>query len=441
MLTRERTGTIFKLAFPVSIALSSTLVMSLIDLAMVGSLGNHAIAAVGLSVFSNTLALAFVMGLSPAIQGLVARRKGEGSTEKKCLPLNGGLLMALIVGIPLTAICYAATPWLFTLISSDPEVTRIGVPFLRTLYLGIVAVGMNVAFKGHWYGMERPNVYMLIVLFMNVLNILGNFALIFGRFGAPALGATGAALSTVISLWVGVLINFALSTALFRRDGFLSARPAGSLLLRIFKIGLPATVQEFFYTAGYIVFLWLIGQVGTVELAAANVLVRIMMVLLILAISLGAASATLVSRTVGQGDPAGAAQWGWDAGKLGVIGITLLGLPLLIFPSRFLAIFLRDPHAIAIAIIPLQIVAATAGLGSLIYIFAHTLYSVGDGNRVVLISFTTQWLFFLPAVWFVGPYLNYGLLQIWLVQMVYGLIATVLITSIWADGKWKKIKI
>lgn len=283
--------------------------------------------------------------------------------------------------------------------------------------------------------------FMIIVLFMNCLNFAGNWVLISGRYGVPAMGATGAAMSTVISLYVGVLINFVLIYSRYRSEGFLSAKPPRALLVRIFRLGLPATMQEFFFSAGYIVFFWMIGQIGTAELAAANVLIRITMVLVLLAMSLGTASATLVSKTVGAGDPAGAAEWGWDAGKLGVIGITLLGLPLFFFPKRCLSVFLSHPHTIQLAIIPLRMVAATTGLGSLIYIFAYTLYSVGDGNRVIRVSFATQWLIFLPAVWFVGPYLHYGLLQIWLVQMVYGTIATAWIVAIWADGRWKKIKI
>jgi Na+-driven multidrug efflux pump len=185
----------------------------------------------------------------------------------------------------------------------------------------------------------------------------------------------------------------------------------------------------------------MVGQVGTAELAAANVLTRITMVLSLFAMSLGIASATLVSRTAGQGDLDGAAEWGWDAGKLGVIAITLLGLPIFLFPEWCLSLFLANPKTIAMAVIPLRMVAATTGAGSLIYIFAYTLFSVGDGNRVLMISFSTQWIVFLPAVWIVGPYLKYGLLQIWLVQMVYGALATVLITAIWADGRWKKIRI
>jgi putative MATE family efflux protein len=415
--------------------------MSLIDLAMVGGLGNYAIAAVGLSTFCHSLVLAFVLGITPAVQGIVARRRGEGSKEPLCLPLNAGLSLAFVIGLPLTIVCYIFTPFLFSLISSDPRVTVVGIPFLRTLYTAIVATGMHAAFKGYWAGVERPKLYMYIVLFMNVLNFTGDYVLIYGRWGFPRFGATGAALSTVISLWVGIVINFALIYAKYRKDGFLTAKPPRQLLTRIVQLGMPATMQEFFYSAGYITFFWIVGQVGTAELAAANVLVTITLVLVLMAMSLGSASATLVAKSVGEGDPTGAARWGWDSGKLGVIGITLLGSPLFLFPQRFLSIFLSDPHTIQMAVIPLRLVAATTGVGSLIYIFAYTLYTVGDGNRVIMISFSTQWLFFLPVTWLVGPYLKYGLLQIWLVQLAYGAIATTLIVSIWAGGRWKTIQV
>lgn len=441
MLTVERVKTISTLAFPISIALSSALVMSLIDLAMVGRLGYAAIGAVGLSVFSYNVVLVFVAGLDTAIQGLVARRIGEGSTEPRCLPLNGGLLIALVVGAPLTLICYLFSPFFFSFMSSDPEVLRVGTPFLRTLYLGIVAVGMNGAFKGYWAAVEKPRIYMSIVLFMNCLNILINYILIFGHFGAPALGATGAAIGTVSSLFAGVIINFAIGFLHCRKDGFLSAMPQRAVLKRVFKLALPVALQGFFFSASHLVYLWLVGQVGTAELAAANVLIRTSLVLMIVATSLGVAAATLVSKTAGEGDFTDAAQWGWDSGKLGVIGITLLGLPLVLFPRLFLSIFISDAHTMSIALIPMQLVGATAGIASVIWIFAYTLYALGDGNRVALVSLGMQWIFFLPLVWFVGPYLHHGLLQIWLVNTVNGALVAVFITAFWADGKWKKIRI
>jgi multidrug resistance protein, MATE family len=441
MISRTRIASIFKLAFPVTIALSTTLVMSLIDLAMVRPLGSQATAAVGLSVFSNTLILAFVVGIGPAVQGLVARRRGEGSPEPECLPLNAGLLMALIVGLPLTIFGYGFAPFFLSLISSDAEVTKIAIPFLRTLYTAIIATGMNTAFKGYWTGIERPNVYMATVLVMNALNFIGDYVLVLGRFGAPAMGATGAAFSTAASLYIGVIINFVLVWRHFRKDGFMTLRPDRSVLVRILKLGVPATMQEFLFSAGYLVFFWLVGEIGTAELAALNVLVRISLVLSVLSMAVGSASATLVAKHLGEGDPAGAAQWGWDSGKLGFSVITLIGVPLVLFPTFFLSIFLSNPDTIAIAVIPWQLQTGTAGLASLIYVFAYTLMSVGDGNRVAMVSFATQWLFFLPAVWVVGPHLRYGLLQISLVDLAYGVLATTLITALWAEGRWKRIKI
>jgi MATE family multidrug resistance protein len=441
MLTRQRVATIFNLTYPTLIALSTALSMSLVDLAMVQPLGIHATAAVGLAVFSNGLILAFVAGIAPAVQGLVARRRGQGSTEARCLPLNAGLLAAVVVGVPLTILVQIFTPSFFSLVSSDAAVTKIGIPFLRMLYAGLIAQGLNGAFRGHWTGMEKPRVYMWIVVVLNVLNLFGNFVFIHGRFGAPALGATGAALSTTLSLHVGLILNFVMTYRRYARDGFLRVLPDRVLLKRIFKLGMPATMQDFFFSLGYLVFFWIVGQIGTAELAATNVLARIAMVLGLLAMSLGVASATLVSRTVGEGDLEGAAQWGWDAGKLGVIAISLLGVPLLLFPEQCLSLFLSDPRAVEIAISPLRMTAALMGLGSLMYIFAYTLYTIGDGNRVILISFSTQWLVFLPAAWFVGAYLKYGLFEIWIVQQLYGGLATLLVTAVWMQGRWKRLKI
>lgn len=437
----DRVKIISRLAFPISVALSLTITMALVDLAMVGQLGNHAIAALGLAVFTNTLLLAVVAGIAPAVQGIVARRIGQGSTEPRCLPLNGGLLIAVVVGLPLTIVCYSFSPAYFSVISSDPQVTGIGVPYLRILSLAVIAVGMNNAFRGHWAARERTNTYMLVVLTMQCLNAFLDYTLIFGHFGAPALGATGAAIATATSLYVGVLINLTMTSVRFRKDGFLRARPAKSLMVQIGKLGIPVALQELFFAIGFIVFLWLVGQVGTAELAAANVLSRLSMLLVLPAAALGMASATLVSKAVGQGDLAAASRWGWDSAKLGVVVITLMGLPLLLFPEAFLSIFLTNAATVSMAVIPLRMLAAGTGVASLIYVFTYTLFSVGDGNRVLIVSLTTQWLFFLPAVWVVGPYLQYGLLQIWLVQAAYAAIATALLTGLWADGTWKKVRL
>ena len=138
-----------------------------------------------INVFCNTLVTAFLVGVAPAVQGLVARRRGERAKELKCRPLNAGLVAAVLLGVPLTIAGWFFAPAFLSAINHDPRVVHAGIPFLRTLYLGLVASGMGLAFKGHWNGMERPKIYMGIVLFVNVLNFLGDYVLIQGRWGFP----------------------------------------------------------------------------------------------------------------------------------------------------------------------------------------------------------------------------------------------------------------
>jgi putative MATE family efflux protein len=441
MITRDRLAVILKLALPITAGLSTSLIMSTVDLAMVGRLGNSAVAAVGLAGFSFSLIAAFVSGVGPAVQGIVARRMGEGSTAPKCLPLNAGLLLVLAIGLPVTFLCYWLTPWIFSKVSSDPEVVTQGVPYLRALLIGLAAKGLDSAFEGYWMGTGRTQVYMLNILCVNALHIVLNYMLIFGHWGAPALGATGAGIASTVSLFVSAITYTVITFLSYRREGFLMAKPGSELVVRMVQIGLPAMFEGAFFSLGFVAYYVIVGRVGTAALAATNVLVRVSLLFVLFAQALGTASATLVSRTLGQGDPAGAAQWGWDIAKITVVWITLLGLPLVLFPHWGLAIFLDDPATIAVATIPAQLTGAFTGIVSLIYIFATTLVSLGDGKRVLIVSFSTQWAFFLPAVWIVGLLLDGGLLGISLVETAYGLIATALITSIWSDGRWKKIRI
>lgn len=440
MITRRRFAVILKLALPITAGLSSSVTMNAVDLAMVGTLGNATIAAVGLGAFGFALFAAFLAGIEPAVQGMVARRAGERSAAPACAPLNGGLVLVAAIGVPLSILCYRLSSTFLSLVSSDPRVIHSGVPYLQALFIGLTAQGIDSAFQGFWTGMGRAKVYMIIAVCANCLHILLNYTLIFGHFGAPALGATGAGIATTASTCASALIYAAVTFASYRSEGFLTARPGAALIGRLAEMGVPSMFEQAFFSLGFMAYYWIVGRVGTAVLAATNVLVRVSMLFLPFAQALGIAASTLVPKALGEGNPADATQWGWDIGKIAVTWITLLGLPLVVFPHACLSIFLHDPRTIQMATIPAQLTGAFTGIVSLIYVFATTLVSLGDGKRVLIVSFSTQWAFFLPAVWVVGMILNGGLLGISIVETVYGLIATAFITSLWVDGKWRAIK-
>lgn len=441
MIKTSRLRTILQLAMPVTAGLFSTFLMAMVDLAMVGKIGIAAVAAVGVAGFTYTLVAAMMSGMTPAVQGIVSRRLGEGSHEPLCEPLNAGLLISLVVGLPVAAMCFLLVPSYFRFISPDPAVVREGVPFLSALFVGMVATGLNAAFHGFWAGVGRTKVYMLNIIATNLLNIFLNYSLIYGNFGFPALGTLGCGIATTTSAFFGTFLYFIVTYVNYRGEGFLSNRPTKAGVLRMLNIGVPAVMETALFSLGFLVFYWIVGRMGTPELAASNVLVRLTIITDLFGTALGVAAITLIQRSLGEGNASEAERWGWDIAKIGVVWITLLGTPILLFPREVLGIFLSDPYTLEIAVLPAQITAACLGLASLIMIFATTLISLGDGKRVLLVSFTMQWLIYLPGVWIVGVMMQGGLMGITYVQLVYGVLAVVFIMSLWMGGRWKTLKI
>jgi len=191
---------------------------------------------------------------------------------------------------------------------------------------------------------------------MNVLNFAGDYVLIFGRFGAPAMGATGAAFRRP-SHCSRRHHQFCTYLAPFPKGRLHESMPDKSVLMRIFKLGAPATRQEFFFSAGISYFFWLVGEIGTAEFAALNVLVRSRWSCRSL-MAVGSASATLVARKRGRRRSCRARN-GVGFGKIGFLLITLLGLPLVLFRNsscRF-----SFPPTIEIAVISVATADSTAG--------------------------------------------------------------------------------
>ncbi|MEQ9325530.1 MAG: MATE family efflux transporter, partial [Polyangiaceae bacterium] len=194
------------LALPIMGGMVSQNVMNLVDTAMVGSQGKAALAGVGLSSFVAFMSQAFIMGLSSGVQAMAARRLGEGRDTQTAVPLNGGLLIAVAFGLPVTLALFFLAPHLYPYLNDDPKVIAEGVPYLQARLCAITAVGMNFAFRGYFNGVNQSQIYMRSLIVMHVCNLALNYTLIFGHFGAPALGAAGAGVGTAIATYIGTLV-------------------------------------------------------------------------------------------------------------------------------------------------------------------------------------------------------------------------------------------
>ncbi len=416
-------------------------VLNLVDTAMVGFLGNAALAAVGIGGFALFMFQALILGISIGVQAMAARRKGEGNLQQTALPLNAGLLLVVLIAPVWSLLLFFLVPELYPFLNSDPDVIVQGVPYLQARVLAIVFIGMNFAFRGYWNGVDLSRLYMSTLVIMHASNIVLNYILIFGKFGAPALGATGAGIASALSTIIGSSIYILLGFRFARENGFLHGLPSREQVVSLVRLSLPNGIQQLFFAAGLTALFWIIGQVGTAELAAANVMVNVMLVALLPSLGLGLASATLVGQALGRGDAADAAQWAWDVVKIGVVAMLLLGTPMWLVPDLILAGFLHDPATIEIARLPMRIMGITMLFEALGMVLMNSLLGAGDTRRVMVVTIALQWLLFLPAAYLVGPVLGYGLLGIWILQGLYRVTQAGVFSTLWLRGQWKGISV
>ncbi len=444
MLAKERIKRILTLALPVITGMVSQNVLNLVDTAMVSRLdhSNAALAAVGYGGFALFVAQSIILGLSTGVLAAAARRKGEGRHGETAYFLNGALLIVALVAPIITGLLIYAIPHLYPFINHDPAVIALGVPYLQIRALGIVFVAMNFSFRGYWSAVDLTRLYMVTLILMHALNILLNYILIFGHFGAPALGIRGAAIASVIALGFGSSLYFLFGLRYAREFGFLRKLPSRADLKRLIQISLPSGVQQMFFSAGFLAMFWIIGKVGTAEVAAANVLINLMLVALLPGMGLGLAAATLVGQALGGKDVEAAARWAWDVVKIAVIGLTLLGLPMVIMPRSILtSIYTLDEHTLELALWPLRLVGLSMIFEAVGTILQNALLGAGDTRRVMKIAIFNQWCLFMPLAYLIGPVLGHGLTGIWFLQVGYRVLQAGVFSVFWVRRDWARVTI
>ena len=428
------------LALPVLLGSLSLNALNLIDTAMVGTLGSAALAATGIGMFANLMLVNALTGISTAVQAMTARRLGGRLETVTCLPLNGGLLLVCCVALPLSLVAYQLVPVVFPLLNGDNAVFIEGMPYLQTLVVALLPAGCNAALRGFWNGLGRTTVTMAVLMLMVVVNILLNYAFIFGNWGAPAMGTTGAGFASLLAACSGTLAYVLLVLILRPGQGFLRRLPEAAALATLLRLAVPAGVRGVFLIAGYLAFFWLAGLAGTEILAVSNVLFRIFVFVLLPALAIGTAAATLVGQSLGRKEPEQAARWGWLAARFGMIILLLPALPMIFLPDLLLGIFLHDPALLATARLPLQLLGLTACLAGLEPIFRLALLGAGESKRIMVWTVLLQWGLFLPAVW-LAVQQSSGLLALWLLQIAWSLLSVVVYALLWRAGKWQSIRV
>lgn len=288
------------LAWPVVLARSSQSVIGFCDALMVASLGEAALAATTMGALNAFFLVILPMGMVYIVQSFASQLQGKGDITGARRYGWYGLIASGLVGL-LAIACAPFTEPVLGLLGHKPDVHTLMAEYITIRLFG-VAAGLGIEALGTWYaGMGNTRLQMIAGMVAMVVNVFLNWVLIYGHLGAPAMGVRGAALASVIAMWV----SFALLAALFVRQwgtervrGPLALR--GAEMLRMLRFGIPNGVNWFLEFAAFLLFLnVVVADLGTVALAAMTVVIQINSVSFMPAFGLASAGAILAGQAIG----------------------------------------------------------------------------------------------------------------------------------------------
>jgi MATE family multidrug resistance protein len=405
------------LAIPVAIAELGWMLMTVVDTAMVGHLSALAIAATGLGGVLYTTIVLFGFGLLLSMDPLVAQAYGRGDMRDCHHTLHQGVFLSLALTLPLMALTYLL-PSVLLHWNVNPTVTQAAAPFIRILALGTLPLLLYACLRRYLQALHLVRSIMVALLTANLLNAVGDWALIYGHLGLPALGIVGAAWATNLSrvylmLYLAVVI---LLQEQKHHTGLLRQLPRLDFvrLRQMLHLGLPASGQILLEMGAFAAATVLIGRLSAVALAAHQIVLNCATLTYSVPLGIGSATAVGVGHAIGRKDFASAVRTGWLGIALGAACMSLSAALLFLFPRPILHIYTNDARVIAVGSGLLLIAAFFQLFDGIQTVTTGALRGAGDTHSSMLLNLLCYWVIGVPLGAALGLGWGHGVYGFWI---------------------------
>ncbi len=441
-------GELLTVAYPLILSTASNTVMQFINRVFLAHYSPDALAACvpgGLLAF---IFGCFFIGTAIYTNAFVSRYHGKGKTASVSVAVWQGIWLGLTSGIILLAL----TPLGFCIINHSGHAGSVIVLEKQYFFIlnagGVIAI-TNTALSAFFTGRGKTKVPMAVNIAGNALCVLLSWLLIFGAGPLPALGIRGAGFAAVAGQLLMLALYLKLIFSPYNRRRYRTARLVGlhkGMFFRLIKYGAPNGIGFFLDVASFGAFIFIIGGLDKISLAASNIIASINMIAFMPVIGLGLAALTLVGKYIGMKKPDVSVRVSYNAAKLAALYTLGLGILFAAVPGLFVNIFGSGNSAEYAEILArsrpvMKVLAVFVFFDAIGMIFADVLRGAGDTRFQMLGGSAAAWLLFVPGVWYITHRAGGELIHAWIWGGFYVFLLSVFFTLRFRSGLWRKIDI
>lgn len=431
---------VIDLAWPTAVAMLGDTAMGLVDTKLVSGLGSNALGGVGVATTIMWLNYSIVFGLMRGVKVRTAHAVGEGREQDGLAYVRAGVLMALLCGVSIWLFSRDAT-WAFTRLGIDPAAVPYARDFLAARTWGAVSICLISAFVQYRQGAGDARMPMMAGLLANSVNAPLAWALIYGKFGLPALGVRGAGYATATAETVEALF-LAWVVLRARRDMQRAGKPASFLsqnqaLREVATLGVPTGFQFGMELLAFTAFTAILGSIGASEIAAHQVAMAVIRTSFLPGVAVAEAASVLVGKSLGERDLAKADSITKTSIAMAAGFMTVCGFGFALFGGNIARQFAQEPELIRVVRRLLLIAAVFQTLDAVTIVLRGSLRGAKDVRVVALIGISVAWICVPGAAFVLGKQMGMGALGGWCGFVAETTLASSLFWLRWTRGTWR----
>lgn len=446
MKDRDSVKRTLKIAWPAMLEAFLVSITSIIDTLMVSSLGTEAVAAVSLCTNPMYLVIALFSSINVMVSALTARRKGEDNRYEVNRILTEILFLSIVLGIVLCGAFAAFADEIVTFMGADDNIRSESASYIRIAVGGFGINAVSLAVNASQRGIGNTKITMMTNTASNAVNLLGNYLLINGHFGFPALGVKGAAIATVSGSCVAAMIS--LST-LAAKNGYLNfsyiiknrIKPDFSTFKHLIVLSVPVMTEQTLTRIAFIIVTKLVSGLGSTALAIHQVGMNVMGLSFSFGDGLSAACVALIGESLGRNDIPSAKKYVKICRFISGSASVLLAAIYCVMGKWFYGLFFHEEQSVAIGGRIMMYMSFIVLVQLIQVVYMGALRGAGDNKYVAFISVFALLVVRPLCVYFFCYIMKFDISGAWLGIAIDQFLRVLLVVRRYRTEKWTKIKI